>query len=81
MTVKTAFGIITAAMAAGGIAMLGAPAPAQALPTCVTVGQLTTQCRTSGGSTQIITSPPMQYAGTGFGYPLIFAPGWGPGLS
>jgi hypothetical protein len=53
------FGFIASAtvMAGFGSALLLAPA-ASALPQCVTTAPYTTQC-TTGGSTQIITSPPL----------------------
>jgi hypothetical protein len=64
------YGFIAAAtvMAALGSSILLAPA-ASALPQCVTVAPYTTQC-TTGGSTQIITSPPL-VSSNNYGWPIL----------
>ena len=69
--------IAAAAMAAGlGSAILLAPT-ASALPECVTTAPYTTQC-TTGGSSQIITSPPLLRSNNyGWG---ILGGGWGGGI-
>jgi hypothetical protein len=54
---KVGFTATAMVMAGLGSALLAAPA-ASALPECVTTAPYTTQC-TTGGSTQIITSPPL----------------------
>ena len=58
------------ALALVGATMLTAPTAAAA-PTCVNTGPRTTQCET-GGSTQIVTTPPVinngwPYGGWGYG--------------
>jgi hypothetical protein len=64
------FGFIASAtvMAGFGSALLLAPA-ASALPQCVTTAPYTTQC-TTGGSTQIITSPPL-VSSNNYGWPIL----------
>lgn len=47
---------LLSAVAVSGSALLLAPS-ASAVPECVNVSELTTQCQT-GGSTQIVTTPP-----------------------
>ncbi|MDT7766227.1 MAG: hypothetical protein QOC63_5647 [Mycobacterium sp.] len=58
------------AAAAAGVAVMAAPV-AEAAPQCTSVGPNTTQCETNGSS-QIITSPPLQ--NNYWGWP------WGGGL-
>ena len=64
------YGFVAAAtvMTALGSSILLAPA-ASALPQCVTTGPYTTQC-TTGGSTQIITSPPL-VSSNNYGWPIL----------
>jgi hypothetical protein len=50
-----------------------APGAVASPPDCVQTGPRTTQCTTSGGSTQIVTSPPPNTANQWNGY------GWGGG--
>jgi len=72
------FGFTATAMVIAGLgsALLAAPA-ASALPECVTTAPYTTQC-TTGGSTQIITSPPLVRSNNyGWG---ILGGGWGGGI-
>jgi hypothetical protein len=53
------FGFLTPAIVLAGLGAGVALAPvASALPQCVTTAPYTTQC-TTGGSNQIITSPPL----------------------
>ena len=56
------------ASAGMGAAILMAPVAA-ATPECVNTGPTTTQCQT-GGSTQIVTSPPQQNYSPWFGWPF-----------
>lgn len=49
-------------------AVLAAPV-ASAAPQCVQTGPTTTQC-TSGGHTQIVTSPPVNNNGPFYGWPF-----------
>lgn len=71
------FGVIAAAITVAGLgsALLVAPA-ASALPQCVTTAPYTTQC-TTGGSNQIITSPPL-IPSNNYGWPVLG--GWGPAI-
>ncbi len=72
MAKKFRFIAPAAAMAGVGFALfsgtLFAPA-AGALPTCVTIAPNTTQC-TTGGSNQIVTSPPL-VPSNNYGWPVL----------
>jgi hypothetical protein len=71
-------GIILTATTAAAIAT--APL-ASAKPECVSIGPNTTQCRSGGGSTQIVTSPPESNCGAwGCGWNGYGGWGWGGGL-
>jgi hypothetical protein len=50
------------------VAALASAPVAAATPTCVQTGPTTTQC-TSGGHTQITTSPPANNTGPQYGWP------------
>ncbi len=72
------YGFFASAMVMAGLgsAVILAPSAA-ALPECVTTAPYTTQC-TTGGSTQIITSPPLVRSNNyGWG---ILGGGWGGGI-
>jgi hypothetical protein len=53
------------------VAVMLAPVATAAPPQCTQTGLRTTQCQTSGGSTQIVTSPPENFVNPWYGY------GWG----
>jgi hypothetical protein len=63
-------GVIASATVLAGLtcAVLLAPT-ASALPECVNTAPYTTQC-TTGGSTQIITSPPL-VSSNNYGWPIL----------
>ncbi|WP_197373067.1 hypothetical protein [Mycolicibacterium baixiangningiae] len=74
MNIGTPTATTFSALAIAGTALLAAPT-ASALPECVNTSQRTTQCQT-GGSTQIVTTPPDINYGFpfwGFGiFPFVF---------
>jgi hypothetical protein len=74
---RTRLGSLTLLFAAAGVGVALTMAPvAEAAPQCTSVGPTTTQCQTNG-STQIITSPPLQnnYWGWPYGGGLIIGLG------
>lgn len=71
----TKIGVLASAVTVLGLGSALVVAPtASALPQCVTTAPWTTQC-TTGGSNQIITSPPL-VPSNNYGWPVLG--NWGP---
>ena len=69
MPMKIRFVAPAMVMAGLGSALLLAPTGSAQPPQCVSTGPYTTQC-TTGGSNQIITSPPL-VAANNYGWPVL----------